>query len=105
VARATSAAKSAANGATRHTGRAIDPSSDCGKKASEVVMMSIEDSAYYGLNAVGSDLWEALESPVSITSLCQRVIKNFDIDAKSCELDVMELLTDLRERKLVQFAG
>jgi hypothetical protein len=71
----------------------------------EVVMMSIEDSAYYGLNAVGSDLWEALESPVSITSLCQRVIKNFDIDAKSCELDVMELLTDLRERKLVQFAG
>jgi hypothetical protein len=57
------------------------------------------------LNAVGSDIWEALESPVSITSLCQRVIKKFDIDAKSCELDVMELLTDLRERKLVQFAG
>ena len=71
----------------------------------EVVMMSIEDSAYYGLNAVGSDLWEALESPVSITSLCKRVITNFNVDAKICELDVMELLTDLRERKLVQFAG
>jgi hypothetical protein len=71
----------------------------------EVVMMSIEDSAYFGLNAVGSDLWEALESPISITALCQRVIKKFDVDAKTCELDVMELLTDLRQRKLVQFAG
>ncbi|CAO1651473.1 lasso peptide biosynthesis PqqD family chaperone [Parasphingorhabdus sp. NYA22] len=70
----------------------------------EMVMMSIENSAYYGLNAVGSDLWEAMENPVSITALCDRVTKNFDIDMASCQSDIMELLTDLRDRNLVQLA-
>jgi hypothetical protein len=71
----------------------------------EMVMMSIENSAYYGLNAVGSDLWEAMENPVSITALCNHVTENFDIDLVACQSDVMELLTDLRERNLVQLAG
>ena len=71
----------------------------------ETVMMSIENSAYYGLNAVGSDLWDAMENPVSISALCDRVTDNFDIDLTSCKTDVMELLTDLRQRNLVQLAG
>ncbi|VWX62130.1 lasso peptide biosynthesis PqqD family chaperone [Sphingorhabdus sp. 109] len=71
----------------------------------EMVMMSIEDSAYYGLNAVGSDLWEAMEKPVSVTALCDRVTENFDIDLATCRSDVMELLTDLRARNLVQLAA
>ncbi|ATW02492.1 lasso peptide biosynthesis PqqD family chaperone [Sphingorhabdus sp. YGSMI21] len=71
----------------------------------EMVMMSIEDSAYYGLNAVGSNLWEAMEEPVSVTALCDHVTRNFDIDLATCQSDVMELLTDLRERNLVQLAG
>lgn len=71
----------------------------------EMVMMSIENSAYYGLNAVGSELWDAMENPVSVTALCDRVTEKFDIDLASCKVDVMELLTDLRERDLVQLAG
>ncbi|MEH6661504.1 MAG: lasso peptide biosynthesis PqqD family chaperone [Parasphingorhabdus sp.] len=71
----------------------------------EMVMMSIENSAYYGLNAVGADLWEAMQNPVSITALCDHVTKNFDVDLAACQSDVMELLADLRERNLVQLAG
>jgi len=70
----------------------------------EMVMMSIEDSAYYGLNAVGSDLWEAMEKPVSVTTLCDQVTENFEVDLATCQSDVMELLTDLRDRNLVQLA-
>ena len=66
---------------------------------------SVENSAYYGLNAVGSDLWEAIQNPVSIAALCNHVTENFDIDLVVRQSDVMELLTDLRKRNLVQLAG
>ena len=35
----------------------------------EVVMMSIDNGKYYGLDAIASQIWELLETPCSIRAL------------------------------------
>ena len=37
----------------------------------EVVMMSVDQGKYFGINSVGSRIWSLLESPVSVKEMCQ----------------------------------
>ena len=36
----------------------------------ETVMMSVSEGNYYGLNGVGSQIWELLEQEMSVAAIC-----------------------------------
>jgi hypothetical protein len=61
----------------------------------EAVMMSIEAGRYYGLNAVARRVWELLEDPQTIAQLCARICTEFEVDAKTCEADVLKFVNEL----------
>jgi hypothetical protein len=70
----------------------------------EVVMMSVEASCYYGLNAVASRIWELLETPKTIAQLCAQICEEFEVDARTCETSVFEFATNLIENGIVHEA-
>lgn len=71
----------------------------------ETVMMSIENNKYYGLNPVGSRIWELISQPISFESLITTLTREFKVNAGDCENDVSVFLLKLKEKDLVNFSN
>jgi len=67
----------------------------------ETVMMSVENGKYYGLDNVGSRIWELIERPVKISKLIDTLLEQFDVDRETCEKDVLTFLNQLNEDKIL----
>lgn len=61
----------------------------------EVVMMSIAQGTYSGLDAIGSEIWEMLETPHRISQICEVLMERYDVERERCQEDVLALLNDL----------
>jgi hypothetical protein len=61
----------------------------------EVVMMSIEQGTYSGLDGIGSEIWRLLESPLKVSEICDRMVARYDVEKDVCEKDVLAFLNDL----------
>ena len=67
----------------------------------EAVMMSVTAGRYYGLNAVASRIWELLETPKTIAQLCAQICEEFEVDAQTCEVEVLKFVQDLVDNGVV----
>jgi len=67
-----------------------------------VVMMSLDLGKYFGLNEVGSRIWELLEQPRSMADLCAVLQQEFDVDPNACHEEVSEFLVTLAKEGLIQ---
>jgi hypothetical protein len=68
----------------------------------EVVMMSVERGEYSGLGGVGSRIWELLADPLTTSEICVRLVAEFEVDAETCETDVVEFLEQLLQGGLIR---
>jgi hypothetical protein len=67
----------------------------------DMVILSLSDGVYYGLNEVGQDIWAMLENPVKVRDICTKVMELYDVPEPVCEHDVHALLEQLAERRLI----
>jgi len=67
------------------------------------VLLHMEDEIYFGLNPVGASIWELLPPTCSdLDDLCTRLIEKYpDVDSAVLRQDVVELLAQLQESRLV----
>ena len=72
------------------------------KMDDELLMMSMKNNAYYGLNSVGRDIWELLESTQTLDSLCEALMKKYSVSLELCHDNVTALINRLEEKGLVQ---
>ena len=68
----------------------------------EAVILGLADGVYYGLNSVGARIWELLQEPRRASEVCAAITSEFEVDAESCERDVMRLLQQLADKGLVE---
>ncbi len=68
----------------------------------EVVILHLDDGAYYGLNEVGTRIWELLQEPRGFQDLVAAVVDEFDVTPEACADDVRVLLDELGARGLVE---
>lgn len=67
----------------------------------ETVMMSIENGEYFGLDPVGSRIWELIENPIRIDQLIDLLLDEFEVSREQCELDTLDFINQLLEKKLI----
>lgn len=67
----------------------------------DLVMMSLEKGTYYGLDAIGSQIWENIAEPITIPALCQKLTDQFEVDANQCREDVLTFLNELVKEDMV----
>jgi hypothetical protein len=67
----------------------------------EIVMMSIEAGAYYGLDKVGRRIWEMLEEPINVSDLCAHLTAEYDVAEEICHADVLTFLAELAEHGII----
>ncbi|MBF0410878.1 MAG: lasso peptide biosynthesis PqqD family chaperone [Candidatus Riflebacteria bacterium] len=64
----------------------------------EVVMMSIENGEYYGINLIGSRIWGLLESPVRVSDVCDILLPDYDVTREQCTKDILLFLQQMVEK-------
>jgi hypothetical protein len=68
----------------------------------EVVMLSPRAQSYFGLGTVGSEIWNAIETPRRVDDVCTGLMQEFEIDADTCQRQVLDFLNDLIDRGLAR---
>ena len=67
----------------------------------ELIAMSVEQGACYGLNGVGTRIWALLAEPRSVDSLCEQLLREFEVEESVCRQQVTALLDELRSEEMV----
>jgi hypothetical protein len=68
----------------------------------EVVMMNLETNSYYGLDAIGSRIWDLIEEPKTIAEVCAQLMLEYEVDADTCVQEVSALIASLIEEQLAR---
>lgn len=72
------------------------------KVGDELVMMSAAKGNYIGLSAVGARIWELIETPCTVESLCAALVEEYDVDPATCRAEVESFLTTLGQHNAVR---
>jgi hypothetical protein len=67
----------------------------------ETVMMDVEKGAYYGLNNIGSAIWDALEEPKTISNLIDVLTKKYEVSSEECEKDITPFIEQMTKAELL----
>jgi hypothetical protein len=68
----------------------------------ETVMFSADQGRYFGLDELGTRVWELLEEPRSISDVCSVLCEEYEVEADTCVRDVGTLVERLRAERLVR---
>lgn len=67
----------------------------------EMVLMSVEDGNYFGLNGIGKTIWSAIEERVLVKDMIDRFVEQFGVARETCENDTFEFLEKLHAHGLI----
>ena len=67
----------------------------------EVVMLSLKNGEYYGLDSIGTRIWELLEEDIMFSDIIRQLMNEFDVDEDLCLADTRAYLTQLLEKDLL----
>jgi hypothetical protein len=70
----------------------------------EVVLLSIENGEYYGMDKVGSRIWELLANPMSLNALVTTLISEFNVNYQKCFEETLEFLKTSISKNLILIA-
>lgn len=68
----------------------------------ELVMMSAAGGNYIGLSKAGARIWELIETPRTIESLCDALVAEYDVDPATCRDEVDTFLATLGQHHAVR---
>lgn len=74
------------------------------KMDDEVVMMSVEQGMYFGLDPIAADIWDVLESKKTVKEIIEAMVKKYDVDKATCKKDVLQFLRQMQKNNLVSEA-
>lgn len=67
----------------------------------EMVLLDLESGTYFGLNAVGAEIWNHLREERSFDEIQRHLLSIYNVSPARCETEVAALLHQLREKGLV----
>ena len=68
----------------------------------ETVLLSLADEHYYGLDGVGTRLWELIESGTTFGEAVATLSAEYEVDPAVLTADLQTLLADLDRKDLVR---
>jgi hypothetical protein len=68
----------------------------------EIVMMRVEQGRYFGLDAVGSDIWRRIEPPCSFATLIEGLVADYEAERAAITTDVRNLLDHMADQDVVR---
>lgn len=58
----------------------------------ELIIINLENNAYFRMNNIGADVWALLENKPSLQEICNAIQARYEIDVDTCLKDISQLL-------------
>jgi hypothetical protein len=71
----------------------------------EVVILDLQSGTYYGLDLLGAQIWNLIEQPVPVAVICAAIMAKYDVDAQTCERDVVTFVQKIAAAGLVEITN
>ena len=68
------------------------------------VMLNFERGTYFGMNGVGSRIWELLHRPILVATIVEVICSEYDVDEQTCTSDIQRFLDEMIKNDLVLVA-
>jgi hypothetical protein len=68
----------------------------------ETVLLDLEGEAYFGLNEVGTRIWQLLQSEPTVVETLNTLSEEYDVSREQLENDVGDLLDKLADAGLIK---
>ena len=73
--------------------------------AGECVILNLKSECYFGLDAVGTQMWAALTKADSIQKAYDELLAEYDVPAEQLRSDLSELIRKLTDQGLLEIKG
>ncbi len=70
--------------------------------AGDTVILHLGSGTYYGLNGVGTAIWNLIQEPRTIEDIRHRLLQQYETNADECERDLLNLLDELGKARLIE---
>jgi hypothetical protein len=68
----------------------------------EAVLLDLESGTYYGLDAVGTRIWQLIAEHGMLAAVLDGVVSEFDVERDAASADLLELVRRLTDRGLLE---
>jgi Coenzyme PQQ synthesis protein D (PqqD) len=70
--------------------------------AGEAIVLNMKSGVYFGMDEVAALIWNLLETPHSVGEIRDAIMQKYDVDAQSCEQDLVSFLDNLHSAGLIE---
>jgi len=71
----------------------------------EAVLLDLGSGTYFGLNEVGTEIWQLIGSGATVAEVRAALLERFEVDEATARRDLDALVGELLERGLVEVSG
>jgi Coenzyme PQQ synthesis protein D (PqqD) len=71
----------------------------------ESAILNLKNSVYYGMDPVGTRVWNLLKKPRSVEEIRNTLLSEYEVGAELCERDLLVLLERMRSEGLIEVRG
>jgi Coenzyme PQQ synthesis protein D (PqqD) len=68
----------------------------------ESAILNMSNSVYYGMNAVGTRVWNLLQQPKTVQEIRDAIIDEYDVAPEQCDRDLLQLLEQMKAEGLIE---
>jgi hypothetical protein len=68
----------------------------------ESAILNTKHGIYYGLDPVGTQIWNLLQKPCKVAEIRHTLLQEYDVEPDRCERDLLSLLEDLLKAGLIE---
>lgn len=80
----------------------VDKELVCQELDGEMVLLDMNSGLYFGIDAVGTRIWQMLEEKVPPVKMVDLLLQEYEVEAERCAQQVLAFLLNLEENKLVK---
>lgn len=68
----------------------------------ETVILNTKSGVYYGLDSIGTSIWNLIDQPKNIGEIRDYLLSEYDVEPSECDRDLLEILQELRTVGLIE---
>ncbi len=68
----------------------------------EAVILNMRNGKYYGVDSVGSSVWDAIQTPVSFRDLQSAIMAEYEVDEETCRKAIRSFLEKMAREGLIE---
>jgi len=74
----------------------------CCDLGGEAAILGLKSGVYYGLNSVGTRIWNLVQQPRTVQEIRDVIVKEYEVEPDRCENDILILLGKLLAEGLIE---